>query len=99
LGDFPEPVQYNPNGVANIMLLFVVKKYYRVQYDNFEQDALRVTKPDGSIMIFKPTTKGLYALLTWYTGWTHVNTVADHKHEYTKWEYRDAACTVLACKV
>jgi hypothetical protein len=28
LGDFPEPVWYNPNGVANIMSLFVVKKYY-----------------------------------------------------------------------
>ena len=30
LGNFPEPVWYNPNGVANIMSLFVVKKYYRV---------------------------------------------------------------------
>jgi hypothetical protein len=91
-GDFPKPVWYNPKGVVNIMSLFVVKKYYRIQYDNYkEQDALRVTKLDGSIMVFTPTAKGLYALRTGSTGWTHVNTVADCKKEYTKREYRDAA--------
>jgi hypothetical protein len=78
-GDFPKPVWYNPKGVVNIMSLFVVKKYYRIQYDNYkEQDALRVTKLDGSIMVFTPTAKGLYALRTGSTGWTHVNTVMRH---------------------
>jgi hypothetical protein len=40
LGDFPERVWYNPDGVANIMSLFVIKKYYRVHYDSNRQDAL-----------------------------------------------------------
>jgi hypothetical protein len=89
-------VGYNPNGVANIMSLFVVKKYYRVQYNSHKQDALHVTKPDGSVMIFEPTAKGLYALVNHSTGWVHVNTVADHRCKYTKCEYRDA---VLAQRV
>jgi hypothetical protein len=96
LGDFPEPVWYNPNGAANIMSLFVVKKYYRVQYDSAEQDVLRVTKPDGSIMLFTPTVKGLYAMDNHLTGWAHVSTVTERKSEYTKREYRDA---VLARKI
>jgi hypothetical protein len=90
LRDFPKPVWYNPNGVANIMSLFVVKKYYRVQYDSYKQDALRITKPNGSVMIFEPTAKGLYALVNHSTGWAHMNTVADRRREYTKREYRDA---------
>jgi hypothetical protein len=59
LGDFPEPVWYNPDGVANIMSLFVIKKYYRVRYDSNRQDALLVTQPNGDTMVFKPTEKGL----------------------------------------
>ena len=55
-----------------------------------------MTKHDGSIMIFKPTAKGLYALSDHSNGWAHVTTVADRKREYTKREYRDA---VLAQKV
>ena len=96
LGDFPEPVWYNPKGVANIMSLFVVKKYYRVQYDSAKQDAMIVVKPDGSDMVFTPTAKGLYALNNHLAGWAHVNTVAERKSEYTKREYRDA---VLAWKI
>ena len=91
LGDFPKPVWYNPKGVVNIMLLFMVEKYYRVQYNNCKEDALCVTKPDGSIMVFTPTAKGLYALQTGSTGWSHINTVADCMKEYTKREYHDAA--------
>jgi hypothetical protein len=96
LGDFLEPVWYNPDGVANIMSLFVVKKHYRVRYDSDKQDALLVTKPTGRTMVFKPTSKGLYALADHATGWVHVNMVADRQREYTKQEYRDA---VLARKI
>jgi uncharacterized membrane protein YgcG len=96
LGDFPEPVWYNPKGVANILSLFVVKQYYRVQYDSVHQDAITVTKPDGRTWVFEPTTKGLYALTTPSTGWTHITTVDDRKQGYTKREYRDA---VLARKI
>jgi hypothetical protein len=57
LGNFLEPVWYNPDGVVNIMSLFVVKKYYRVSYDSNRQDALLVTQPYGNTMVFKPTKK------------------------------------------
>jgi hypothetical protein len=30
LGDFPEPVWYDPKGVANILLLFIIQKYCQV---------------------------------------------------------------------
>jgi hypothetical protein len=77
LGDFPEPVWYNPDGVANIMSLFMFKQHYRVWYDSEKQDALLVTKPSGWTMVFKPTTKGLYALADQATRWVHINTVAE----------------------
>lgn len=50
---------------------------------------------DGTIIQFKPYRKGLYT----YDGhigednkpaWAFINTIADHKEEYTKQEYRDA---------
>jgi hypothetical protein len=96
LGDFLEPVWYNPKGVANILSLYVVKKHYRVHYDSAHQDALIVTKPDGSTLVFAPTAKGLYALTEPSTGWAHITTVANRKQEYTKREYHDA---VLARKI
>jgi hypothetical protein len=34
LGDFPEPVWFNPKGVANILSLFIVMKYYHVKLDS-----------------------------------------------------------------
>jgi hypothetical protein len=82
--------------VANIMSLFVVKKHYRVCYDSEQQDALLVTKPTGRTIVFKPTSKGLYALADQATRWVHVNTVAERQSDYTTREYRDA---VLARKI
>jgi len=43
LGNFPEPVWYNPKGVANILSLNSVKKHYRVTYDSAERDTFVVT--------------------------------------------------------
>lgn len=47
LGDYPNPVWYNPNGVANILSLFLVQRYYWVQYDNEIEDAFHVTMKDA----------------------------------------------------
>lgn len=77
LGDFLEPVWYNPNGVVNILSLFIVKKHYRVQYDSVKQDALIVTKPNSDKLTFTPTGRGLYALQGDVDGWVHVSTVAN----------------------
>jgi hypothetical protein len=100
LGDFLEPVWFNPKGVTNILSLYIVTKYYHVQFDSKQDNALIVTNPNGHVSRFAPTGKGLYA----YSGtskdqlsaWALVNTVEDHKEEYTKREYRDA---LLAQKI
>lgn len=89
------PIWYNPNRVANIFSLFLVQRYYPFQCDNEVKDAFQVTMKDGTIIQFKPYRKGLYT----YDGhigednkpaWAFINTIADHKEEYTKQEYRDA---------
>jgi hypothetical protein len=62
LGDFPEPVWYNPKGVANILSLDSVKKHYRVTYDSKGGDTFVVTDNHGPKLHFKPTKNGLYVL-------------------------------------
>ena len=101
LRDYPQPVWYNPKGVANILSLYLLQTYYHVQYDSKKENSFLVTLQDGTIIWFSPTKKGLYA----YTrhqdaqgqdAWAFINTVADKKALYTKHEYKDA---VTACKV
>jgi hypothetical protein len=48
MGSFPEPVWYDPNAVANILSLYTVKKYYRVQYDSHKDDAFIVSNKAGT---------------------------------------------------
>ena len=95
LGSFPEPVWYNPKGVANILSLNSVKKHYRVTYDSAGSDAFIVTDTSNSLELhFKPTKNGLYALRGPSSDgeekWSFVNTVADNKDMYTKREIRAA---------
>jgi hypothetical protein len=97
---FPEPVWFNPKGVANILSLFIVMKYYHVQLDSKKDNATTVTNPNGKVSRFAPTGKGLYA----YSGtsqdqssaWALINTVEDQKQEYMKRKYHDV---LLAWKV
>ena len=97
LGNFPEPVWYNPKGVANILSLNSVKKYYRVTYDSAGSDTFVVTDATNSLKLhFKPTKNGLYALRGLSSDgqekWSSfVNTVSDNKDMYTKREVKAAA--------
>jgi hypothetical protein len=95
LGDFPEPVWYNPHGFVNLLSLYVVGQHYHVQYDNQKKDAFVLTTPDSVKVGFKPTRKGLYSCSASRTdpaseAWAFINLSEDHKAEYTKQEYRDA---------
>jgi hypothetical protein len=93
LGDFLEPVWFNPKEVTNILSLFIVTKYYHVQFDSKKDNALIVMKLNGNVSRFAPTRKSLYA----YTGsnedpsdaWVLINTVEEYKQVYTKHEYHD----------
>jgi hypothetical protein len=95
LGSFPEPVWYNPKGVANILSLNSVKKYYRVTYDSAGGDTFVVTDAINSFTLhFKPTKNGLYALRgpssDGQEKWSFVNTISDNKDMYTKREVKAA---------
>jgi hypothetical protein len=96
LGSFPKPVWYNPQGVANILSLNSVKKYYRMTYDSTGGDTFVVTDATNSFTLhFKPTKNSLYALRGPSTDGqeklSFVNTVSDNKDMYTKLEVKAAA--------
>jgi hypothetical protein len=61
LGDFPEPIWYDPKGVANIMSLPIVQKYYGICYDNSKDNSFIVSTPKKTKFHFHPMAKGLYA--------------------------------------
>jgi hypothetical protein len=105
LGNFPEPVWYNPKGVANILSLALVKAHYRVTYDSKGGDTFVVTDNHGLKLHFQPTKNGLYALQGPSSNgkqkekkvrWSFVNTVSDKKDLYTKRELQ-AECRISLC--
>ena len=57
---YPEPVWYNPKGIANIMSLDNITKYYRITMDSRIDKAMILHKTDGSMVRITPTSKGLY---------------------------------------
>jgi hypothetical protein len=90
LGNFPEAVWHDPRGVANILLLYSVHQYYRVQYDSAREDAISVTTPEGKECRFYPILNGLYAYKPSpddADGWAFVTTVSEKKDVYTKRAY------------
>jgi hypothetical protein len=93
LGNFPEPVWYNPKGVANILSLNSVKRHYHGTYDRNSNDTFIVTDDKGRKLHFTPTKKGLYTLRGPSNGeqqWSFLNTVSDRKDIYTKREVQAA---------
>ena len=91
LGTFPEPVWFDPGGVANIMSLHIMKRYYDVKYDSATNDAFVVTTPKGQVMHFSPTHRGLYACTGNSNAWAFVNTVSAVKTKLSKRALKDAA--------
>ena len=85
-GSYPEPVWFNPHGIANIMSLDNVAKYFCITMDTDAENAMLVHKDDGQAMKFIPTGKGLYHHnLTSGDGglWSFITTVADKADKYT----------------
>ena len=85
-GSYPEPVWYNPHGIANIMSLDNVAKYYHITMDTEAEQGMLLHKDDGHIMRFTPTQKGLYLHnLKWEDGglWSFITAVADKADQYT----------------
>ena len=85
-GSYPEPVWFNPHGIANIMSLDNVAKYFQITMDTDAEKARLVHKDDGHAMKFIPTGKGLYHhnLCSGDGGlWSFITTVVDKADEYT----------------
>jgi hypothetical protein len=92
LGSFPEPVWYDPRGIANILSLFIVQKYYHVTYDSAVDNAFRVKLGQGTLL-FTPTAKGLYAVNSPADSgydWAMVTTVMQKMSGYNERAYNAA---------
>ena len=92
-GSYPEPVWFNPHGIANIMSLDNVAKYFRITMDTEADNAMLLHKDDGLTMKFAPTGKGLYHhnLGAEDSGlWTFITTVAGKADKYTHWALQRA---------
>jgi hypothetical protein len=93
LGNFPDPVWFNPDGAANILSLSSVKRHYRVQFDSEGDDAFIVSNREGNTMRFTPTKNGLYSISdpsNKKTQWLFFNTVTENKQLYSKREQKAA---------
>ena len=102
-------VWYHPDGIANILSLARVKEQgYHVTYDSEDGNRFTIHKSNGSVRIFKESTRGLYYLdvaepfdITQESvqnerETTLINTVAANRSNYTNRAYDRA---VLARKI
>ena len=86
LGAYPEPVWFNPEGIANILSMNNVAKYFRIKMDTKTGDEIIVSSHKQS-MRFRPTNKGLYVTgldPTTDNAWTLITTVKDQMAQYTR---------------
>ena len=84
---YPEPMWYNPKGIANIMSLDNITKSYRITMDSRIDKAMILHKTDGSMVHITPTSKGLYHCKidsNVENMWSLVTTVADKAGKYTQ---------------
>ena len=89
LGDYPFPVWYHPHGVANILSLRNLTRYYRVTMDSQSSNCLTLHTNDGTRYDFYPSNSGLYRLVLSTPDeainmWSFVTTVAEQARHYTR---------------
>lgn len=85
-GNYPHPVWFNPDGIANILSFRDVSKNYRVVFDNQDGDRFKVGAGNAQVT-FKPTKKGLchvHMAELPQGGWTFLETVREQKAKHTK---------------
>jgi hypothetical protein len=95
LGDYPYPVWYNPNRVANILLLSNVTSTYCVTMDTKQNKAITVHTHNGYTINFTPSDNGLYkheleSKESILDMWTMLSTVRDRAMTYSKRAYKRA---------
>ena len=94
LGSYPEPVWFNPEGIANLMSLHNVQQYYQVTLNTIEDNAFYINTDNGHRTHWEPSGHGLYhytldspnnitALWGRLPAKAHINTVATNDRGFT----------------
>ena len=96
MGDCPVPVWYNPKGIANILSLDNVSRYYRLTMDTKESPAITLHRGARPAVHFTLSTKGLYRFDLAKLGstedvWSFLTTVDGQADKYTHRAYKAAA--------
>ena len=93
LGQFPETVWYNPNGIANILSLHAVKRHYCITMDTENSDSIHVHHHDGSRTTFHLSPGGIYHCSIPETGHilSTIATVDQRKEGLSKTDFQRAA--------
>ena len=60
LGEYPNPVWYNPHGIANVLSMHNLAQHYRLAMDTNVNTSIHLCHDDGTIIPFTPSQKGLY---------------------------------------
>ena len=95
LGTYPEPVWYNPGGVANILSQNNVAQHFRLTMDTQVENSISLHRMNGSPLVFTPTHNGLYCYTlsneeTINGIWAMISTVKGNADKYTKRDYHRA---------
>ena len=60
LGDYPQPVCYNPDGGANIMSMFNISQHNHLSMNTHEANGILMHHHNGNVTVFTPSSNGLY---------------------------------------
>ena len=101
LGGYPEPVWFNPNGIANLMSLHNVQRYYQVILNTTKDNAFYINSSKGHQTRWEPSGHGLYhyamdssnnisTLWGGLSARTHINTVAANANGFTRRQCQNA---------
>ena len=89
LGDYPQPVCYNPDGGANIMSMFNISQHNHLSMNTHEANGILMHHYNGNVTIFTPSSNGLYKHALSNNEsingfWSCIQTVSEHKDHYTQ---------------
>jgi len=95
LGDYPEPVWFHPDGIANILSLHNLTKHYKITMDSEADNNMTLHKTDGTSLCFKPSHNGLYHIdsqdvTNQESMWMLLTTVKEQARGYTRRQLREA---------
>ena len=101
LSSYPEPVWFNPEGIANLMSLHNLQRYYQVTLNTNEDNAFYINNDGGHCTQWEPSGHGLYhcaldssnnisALWGRLPARAHINTVATNANGFTHCQCQNA---------